>query len=95
MLANIPYMQYSLLIPVSVIALDEEQYVELVSADFAKAFDHVDHETIMTKLVDLGVPQVLIRWLHSFMSNRQKRVKVGEVVSEWASPNGGMPRARG
>ena len=42
--------------------------------------------------VDLGVPQVLIRWLHSFMSNRQQRVKIGEVVSEWASPNGGMPQ---
>ena len=26
------------------------------------------------------------------MSNRQQRVKIGEVVSEWASPNGGMPQ---
>ena len=73
-------------------ALDEEQSVKIVFVDYAKALDHVDHETIMTKLVDLGVPQVLIRWLHSFMSNRQQRVKIGEVVSEWASPNGGMPQ---
>jgi len=73
-------------------ALDEEQSVKIVFVDYAKAFDHVDHETIMSKLVDLGVPQVLIRWLHSFMSNRQQRVKIGEIVSEWASPNGGMPQ---
>jgi len=26
------------------------------------------------------------------MSNRQQRVKIGEIVSEWASPNGGMPQ---
>ena len=73
-------------------ALDEEQSVKIVFVDYANAFDHVDHENIMTKLVDLGVPQVLIRWPHSFMSNRQQRVKIGEVVSEWASPNGGMPQ---
>ena len=46
----------------------------------------------MTKLAELGVPQILTRWLHSFMSHRQQRVKIGKVVSEWASPNGGMPQ---
>jgi Reverse transcriptase (RNA-dependent DNA polymerase) len=46
----------------------------------------------VTKLVDLSVPVVLIRWLHSFMSNRQQRVKISDVFSEYASPNGGMPQ---
>ena len=47
---------------------------------------------MLSKLAELGVPQLLVRWLHSFLSNRQQRVKIGEVVSEWLSPNGGMPQ---
>ena len=60
--------------------------------DYAKAFNHVDHPIVMRKLADLGVPPILLRWIHSFLSNRQQRVKIGEVFSDWGSPNGGMPQ---
>ena len=73
-------------------AIDEQHSVKIVFVDYAKAFDNVDHKLVMTKLAELGVPQILTRWLHSFMSHRQQRVKIGKVVSEWASPNGGMPQ---
>ena len=35
-------------------ALDEEKSVKIVFVDYAKAFDQVDHETIMATLVDLS-----------------------------------------
>ena len=73
-------------------ALDDEQSARVVFVDYAKAFDHVDHRTVLSKLAELGVPPLLVRWMHSFLSNRQQRVKIGEVVSEWLSPNGGMPQ---
>ena len=60
--------------------------------DYAKAFDHVDHQTAMKKLAALGVPPILLRWIHSFLTDRQQRVKIGEALSNWASPNGGMPQ---
>lgn len=73
-------------------ALDERLPVRVVFVDYAKAFDHVDHPTVIQKLTELGVPLLLLRWLHSFLMDRQHRVKIGEVTSEWASPNGGMPQ---
>jgi len=47
---------------------------------------------VMKKLAALGVPSILLRWLHSFLMDRQQRVKIGGVFSNWASPNGSMPQ---
>ena len=46
----------------------------------------------MRKLESLGVPSLLLRWLHSFLTNRQQRVKIGNIFSSWDSPRGGMPQ---
>jgi len=73
-------------------ALDEEQSVRVVFVDYAKAFDHVDHPTVMKKLAALGVPPIILRWIQSFLTNRQQRVKIGDVFSNWDSPNGSMPQ---
>ena len=73
-------------------ALDERQSVRAVFVDYAKAFDHVDHPTVMRKLAALGVPLIILRWLHSFLMDRQQRVKIGDSFSDWASPNGSMPQ---
>ena len=73
-------------------ALDDEQSVRVLFIDYAKAFDHVDHETVMKKLAALGVSTILLRWIRSFLMNRQQRVKIGDLFSDWSSPNGGMPQ---
>jgi hypothetical protein len=39
-----------------------------------------------------GVHPVLLRWIHSFLSERKQRIKVGQVVSEWVTLNGGVPQ---
>jgi len=64
----------------------------VVFTDYAKAFDHVDHLTVIKKLGVLGAPPIILRWIHSFLMDRQQRVKVGDVFSDWSSPNGGMPQ---
>jgi hypothetical protein len=73
-------------------ALNQNESVRVVFVDYAKAFDHVDHATVMNKLADLGVPPILLRWLHSFLMDRKQRVKIGTYFSDWLSPNGGMPQ---
>jgi hypothetical protein len=40
----------------------------------------------------LGIHPFIRKWMHSFLLNRQQRVKIGSVVSEWTSPNEGMPQ---
>ena len=73
-------------------AVDEQNSVRIVFVDYAKAFDHVDHATVMNKLAAIGAPPLILRWLRSFLSNRQQRVMINGTFSDWASPNGGMPQ---
>ena len=58
-----------------------------VFTDYAKAFDHVDHSFVIQKLLDLGVPKVLVRWLCSFLVERQQRLKFSEYISDWLTLN--------
>jgi len=46
--------------------------VKAVFIDYAKAFYHVDHTIVVQKLLDLGVPNVLVRWLCYFLFERQR-----------------------
>ena len=73
-------------------AVDDQKSVRIVFVDYAKAFDHVDHLTVMTKLAAIGVQPIILRWLHSFLTERQQRVMTNGIFSDWASPNGGMPQ---
>jgi len=63
-----------------------------VFIDYAKAFNYVDHSIVIQKLLDLGVPKVLVRWLCSFLVERQQRVIFSEYISDWLALNGGMPQ---
>jgi hypothetical protein len=73
-------------------ALDDRHSVRALFIDYKKAFDHIDHSTVLNKMAALGIHPFIRKWMHSFLLNRQQRVKIGSVVSEWTSPNGGMPQ---
>jgi hypothetical protein len=73
-------------------ALDKHQSARITFVDFRKAFDRVDHNIVMSKLNDFDVPYDVTKWLHSFMSERKQRVKIGNVTTEWKQTNGGMPQ---
>jgi len=40
------------------------------------AFDHVDHSIVIQKLKAFGVPDFIVRWVLSFLSASQQRVKL-------------------
>jgi hypothetical protein len=73
-------------------ALDHKNSVRALFVDYAKAFDHVDHTTVLAKMATLGVDPVLLKWMHSYLLRRQQCVKIGRAFSSWTSPNGGMPQ---
>ena len=72
--------------------LHKGQSIRAVFLDFSKAFDRVDHNLLIEKFRKLDVPETLLRWLHAFLSDRKQRVKINKDISEWLSPNGGMPQ---
>ena len=45
-----------------------ELYVRALFVDYAKAFDHVDHGTVLRKLRTYGVPDCIINWLFAATS---------------------------
>ena len=60
--------------------------------DYSKAFDLINHELLITKLVEVRLPAHLVRWLAAFLTNRQQVVKIGDVVSNTGYPKGGVPQ---
>ncbi len=66
--------------------------VDIGLTDFAKAYDHLNHNIIVKKLIDVDVPPILTLWVSAFLYNRQQRVKVGSTTSAWIHINSGVPQ---
>ena len=55
-------------------------FIRLVFADFRKGFDLVDHNRIIDELENLNV---FVRWIRSFLTNREQCVKISRCISSW------------
>ena len=73
-------------------ALDRGKSVRAVFIDYAKAFDHVHHGTILQKMAAFDIEPCIIRWMHSFLVLRTQRVKLNRLVSPWVTLSGGIPQ---
>ena len=73
-------------------ALDKGHSVRALFVDYSKAFDRVNHNILLQKLLDRQVPHYLIKWLFSYLSDRQKRVRASGKTSTWKTLNGSMPQ---
>ena len=60
--------------------------------DYAKAFDKVDHKHLLKKLQIYGVHSRIIRWIESFLQNRQQAVVVDGHLSVLGSIVSGVPQ---
>ncbi len=60
--------------------------------DFSKAFDSVNHCTLLSKFKQLEIHPILIRWMHGFLFQREQRVKINREVSEWLTLQGAVPQ---
>ncbi|CAJ1061301.1 hypothetical protein Bbelb_101520 [Xyrichtys novacula] len=62
----------------------------VITTDFAKAFDAVDHTVAVQCLLDLGVRPSLIPWICSFMTDRQQKVRYLGHLFDWEYPTCGV-----
>ena len=60
--------------------------------DFAKAFNRQDHNILVTKLSDMGVPSWLLKLVISFLQNRSMVVRYKGKVSDRKLLPGGGPQ---
>ena len=63
----------------------------IISLDFAKAFNRLDHSHIFHSYARLGASTEVIRLVVCFLHDRTMRVKVGETLSSPRKVNGGSP----
>ena len=66
--------------------------VRVLLLDYSKAFDLINHETLINKLVAMNLPADIVRWMAAFHLDREQTVKIGESVSQPGYSNRGVPQ---
>ena len=64
----------------------------IMSLDFAKAFNRLDHSHILASYARLGASTQVVALFAAFLHGRVMRVKVGDVLSVPRPVNGGAPQ---
>ena len=73
-------------------ALANNADFDSIYLDYAKAFDKVDHKLLLRKLHLYGIHPKIIKWIESFLSNRQQAVVVDGHLSFLALIISGVPQ---
>ena len=73
-------------------AADKNQLISILSTDMSKAFDSLSHSLIIKKLEAYGFSSCSISLMRSFFENRQNRVKLNDITSEWKKMERGCPQ---
>ena len=61
-------------------AIDKQQLSIIIFLDLSKAFDSVQHDILLTRIMELGVATVL-NWFKSYLSTRSQYVRIGAATS--------------
>ena len=67
-------------------------YSRLLFVDFSSAFHTIKPHILLKKLYEMEVNCKLIRWIHSYLTNRPQYVKLGCVKSGHVVTNTGAPQ---
>ena len=73
-------------------AKDQGLYTGLVFVDMSKAFDRVEHQTLINDLSRIGVRGSALKWFINYLTDRQQQVQCGNTVSASTSCSRGVPQ---
>ena len=66
--------------------------VGIIQLDYRKAFDLIDHQTLVNKVLSLHIPRCVAHWVCDILMDRQQRVKLSnDCFSEWGPASSGVP----
>ena len=68
------------------------QCVRILLLDFSKAFDTINHHSLITKMEGMDIDPILTTWVRNFLTGRKQHVKIGKFVSSLEPENGGVPQ---
>ena len=64
----------------------------LTAFDFSRAYDVVDHRLLRLRLLELGLPLCLVKWVWSWLRDRGVRVEVQGALSKERIFRAGLPQ---
>jgi hypothetical protein len=73
-------------------AIDRKRIFMVLSLDFSKAFDTVDHAILAHKLEYHGIRGTALNWFKSFLADRTQQIRVGDNLSRRFSVSTGVPQ---
>lgn len=73
-------------------AFADKCQVDSIYTDFSKAFDKVCHKILINKLRSMGITGNFLKWVESYLTNRQLFVKLNDVISDAFSATSGVPQ---
>ena len=72
--------------------MDRKQVTALVLLDLSKAFDNIDHMSLLKKLCAMGTSKETIEWFRSYLIGRKQSVRIGYETSEPRLVSYGIPQ---
>ena len=72
--------------------LDGKGIMGIVLMDLSKAYDCLPHDLLIAKLAAYGFGTGSLNLLHSYLSYRKQRVKIGSTFSDWHYISSGVPQ---
>ena len=60
--------------------------------DLSKAFDCLNHELLIAKLIAYGFSISALRLIHGYLSERKQKVKMNGTFSTWIETTIGVPQ---
>ena len=73
-------------------AFTEKMFTLCIFADFSKAFDTVDHLTLLQKLDDYGIRGPVLDFIRSYLTNRKQYINANSSSSDYFEISYGVPQ---
>ena len=73
-------------------SLSKRRISLLLLIDFSKAFDMVEHSTLLKKLEHYGIRGLALKWMQSYLSNRKQFVSINGSCSTTKTMEFGVPQ---
>lgn len=73
-------------------SLDRSMASVLIMLDYSKAFDTLNHELLLAMLKYIGLSDLALRLIRSYLTNRVQRVCIGSSISDMVRVTGGVPQ---
>ena len=73
-------------------AVDQKKVTAVILLGMSKAFGSINHDILLAKMKDVGVPSTCLAWFESYLSERYQAVRINSTLSDELPVVSGVPR---